>query len=242
MTGVVEMLAQRLEWKLRKTNCIVEGASDVFYFEHAARLYKDRHDIDPLGDDFAVLAAGHGEDGGVDGINERFRVAKQLSDLDVRPDGTRQYRFIGLFDNDDAGRRAFARGSGLSRRIEGYKDLFLLHPVMPLMSGANAATVKERARKLNNKFNNLDWEIEDLVSPEIYRVFEADHGHEIRRTQEVGGKTHRDLSWTGKVKLQKCVREYADLEHLSEVIALICALRNYVHLRTDHIVVPDPVA
>lgn len=241
MAGVVELLAQRLGWRVRKGNCIVEGTSDVFYFEHAARLYKARHDIDPLGDDFAVLAAGHGDDGGVDGINERFRMARQLADIDLRPDGTRQYRFIGLFDNDDAGRKAFARGSGLSRRIEGYKDLFLLHPVMPLVNGANAATVKERARDLNKAFPNLNWEIEDLISPEIYRIFEDDHGHEVHRTQNIGGKTHRDLSWTGKVKLQKCVRDYAELEHLSEVIALICALRNYLHLRTDHIVVPDPI-
>src|SRR5690606_12109324 len=89
MAGVVELLAQSLGWQVRKTNCIVEGTSDVFYFEHAARLYRERHDVDPLGDDFAVLPAGRGEEGGVDGINDRFRMAKQLADLDLRHDGSR---------------------------------------------------------------------------------------------------------------------------------------------------------
>ncbi|MFZ4166943.1 hypothetical protein [Brevundimonas sp. NPDC058933] len=241
MAGVVELLAQSLGWQVRKANCIVEGTSDVFYFKHAARLYRERHDVDLLGDDFAVLPAGRGEEGGVDGINDRFRMAKQLADLDLRHDGSRQYRFIGLFDNDDAGRKAFTRGSGLTRRIEGYRDLFLLHPIMPQMNGAGASTVAARAKDLNKGYPQLDWEVEDLVSPEIFRVFEADYGSQIRRTQIVGDRTHRDLSWDGKVKLQHCVRDYAELEHLSEIIALICALRNYLHLRTDHIVVPHPV-
>lgn len=108
---------------------------------------------------------------------------------------------------------------------------------MPLASGAPAAKVKERAADLNKDYGNLDWEIEDLVSPEIYRVFEADHGHEIVRSRTVAGKTHRDLTWTGKVKLQQCVRDFAELEDLSEVVLLIRTLRNYLRLRTDHILV-----
>jgi hypothetical protein len=238
MAGVVDLWAQQLGWRVRKGNVIVEGESDGFYFEHAARLYERSMGIDPLGDDFSVIAAGRAGAGGVDGVNERFRVARELAAVDVNPDGTTKYRFIGLFDNDEQGRRAFGRGAGLTRRVEGYRDLFLLHPVMPLSNGATAAIVKQRASDLNKGYQHLDWEIEDLVSPEIYRVFDADYPHEIIRTNTVGGKTHRDLTWTGKVKLQDCVREYAELDHVLDVILLIRALRNYLRLRMDHIALP----
>nr|WP_294514828.1 hypothetical protein [uncultured Rhodopila sp.] len=238
MVGIVELWAQQLGWRVRKGNVIVEGESDVFYFEHTARLYKHRYDIDLLGDDFSVIAAGKGNAGGVDGVNERFRAARELAVADVHPDGTIKYRFIGLFDNDEQGRRAFSRGAGLSRRVEGYRDLFLLHPVMPLANGATAATVKQRAVDLNKNYLHLDWEIEDLVAPEIYRLFEAEHSHEIIKSKTIAGKTHRDLTWTGKFKLQQYVREYAELEDLLEFIVLISALRNHLRLRTDHLQLP----
>ena len=239
MTGVVELWAKQLGWRVCKGNVIVEGEGDVFYFEHAARLYKRKFGIDPLGDDFSVIAAGRGDAGGVDGVNERFRAARELAAVDVHPDGALKYRFIGLFDNDEQGRRAFGRGAGLTRRIEGYRDLFLLHPVMPLANGAPAATVKQRAITLNTDYLHLDWEVEDLVSKDIYGLFEADYSHEIIRSKTVGGKTHRDLTWTGKVKLQQCVRDYAELDDVRDFIALICALRNYLRLRSDHIVLPE---
>lgn len=236
MAGVVELWADQLGWRVRKGNVIVEGESDVFYFEHAARLYKRRHGVDLLGEDFAVIAAGRGDAGGVDGVNERFRAARELSAVDVHADGAVKYRFIALFDNDEQGRRAFQRGSGLTRRIEGYRDLFLLHPKMPLANGAISATVKQRAAELNKDYLHLDWEVEDLVSPDIYRVFEADHSHEIINSRTVTGRTHRKMTWTGKVKLQQYVRDYAELSDLAEVILLIRALRNYLRLPIDHIV------
>lgn len=239
MVGVLELWAEQVGWRVRKGNVIVEGETDVFYFEHAARLYQRRCGIDPLGDDFSVIAAGRGDAGGVDGVNERFRAARELAAVDLLPNGDVKYRFIGLFDNDEQGRRAFGRGAGLSKRIEGYRDLFLLHPVMPLANGANAATVRQRAIDLNRDYPHLDWEIEDLVSPTICGLLEADHPQEIIRSRTVAGKTHRDLTWEGKVKLRQCVLEYAELEDVLEFIALIRALRNYLRLRIDHLPLPE---
>lgn len=239
MAGVVELWAEQLGWRVCRGNVIVEGEGDVFYFEHAARLYQQQYGVNPLGDDFSVIAAGRGDAGGVDGVNDRFRAARELAAVDVHPDGAFKYRFIGLFDNDEQGRRAFGRGAGLTRHIQGYRDLFLLHPVMPLANGATAAIVKQRAVELNKDYLHLDWEIEDLVSLEIYRVFEADHVHEIVRSKTVGGKTHRDLTWAGKVKLQQYFRDYAELKDVVQFIVLMCALRNYLRLRTDHLLLPD---
>jgi hypothetical protein len=108
-----------------------------------------------------------------------------------------------------------------------------------LVNGATAATVRQRAVNLSKDYLHLDWEIEDLVGPEIYRVFEADHPHEIIRSKTVAGKTPRDLTWTGKVKLQQCVRDYAELKDLLEFIVLISALRNYLRLGTDHLLLPE---
>lgn len=238
MVGIVELWAQQLGWRVRKGNVIVEGESDVFYFEHAAELYKRRYGIDPFGDDFSVIAAGQADDGGVDGVNERFRAARELAKADVRPDGAVKYRFIGLFDNDEQGRRAFSRGAGLTRRIEGYKDLFILHPIMPLANGATAAVVRQRALNLNKDYLHLNWEIEDLVSQDIHQLFESAYPHEILRSQTVSGRTHRDLTWSGKLKLRRCVREYAELKDLHEIIILIRALRNYLRLQMDHLTLP----
>lgn len=239
MAGVLELWAAELEWRLAKGNVIVEGDSDVFYFEHASQLHKEAYGIDPLGEELSVIAAGRADEGGVDGLNERFRVAHQLARSDVHPDGSMKYRFIGLFDNDEAGRRAFGRGASLTRHIVGYRDLYLLHPIMPLANGAAPAVVKQRASDLNKDFPQLDWEIEDLVSQEIYEIFEADHAHEINYSRTVSGRTHRGITWAGKHKLKKYVSEYAELVHVREMLILIRALRSYLRLPSDHIRIPD---
>lgn len=235
MAGVLELWAKQIGWRIAKGNVIVEGESDVFYFEHASKIYQNAHGIDPLGEDLSVIAAGSADAGGVDGLNERFRVAHQLAGVDVHPDGATKYRFIGLFDNDEAGRRAFGRGVGLTKHIVGYRDLFLLHPVMPLANGSTPGGLKQQAADLNKDYSQLNWEIEDLVSPEIFRVFEADHPHEISAPKTVAGRTHRNLTWAGKFKLRQYVRDYADITHVQEFIMLIRALRSYLRLRTDHL-------
>lgn len=232
MPGLLELWAEQLGWVLRKGNVIVEGTSDVFYFEFAAKLFKAQHGTDPL-QDLAILAAGVGTDGGVDGLNERFRTARELADVDRGPTGERKHRIIGLFDCDLEGKKAFERGAGLTRRIQGYRDLFPLHPVMPMMNGAEAATVKRRALELNKDFLGLPWEIEDFVSKDVFELLIADHPHEVRREMEAGGKLHRELSYEGKRKLRDYVETYATLDDVAGIIEVTKALRNYVGLRID---------
>ena len=110
---------------------IVEGESDVALISHARHLFLSEQRVDIFGGDFAVLAAGRGDDGGVDGVNRRLNAARQIAEADVGPDGTSKFRFIGLFDNDEAGRRAMSRACNFDRRVVRYQDIFLLNPVMP---------------------------------------------------------------------------------------------------------------
>jgi len=231
--GLLETWTQQIGWRIRKGNVVVEGENDVALLEHTRSLYHAERGID-IFEDFAVLAAGHGDDGGVDGVNRRLNAARQLAEADVT-NGAPQARFIGLFDNDQAGRRALSRACGFDRRIVRYQDVFLLHPGMPSAMGSPGPVVEKRAQELNRHCKSLDWEIEDLLSPDLMRAFQADYPDAIVRETTVGGATHRDLTRPGKARLKQYVRKYAGLQDVMGLVRLTRALRDYARLRQDHI-------
>jgi hypothetical protein len=201
VAGLVEDWARQIGWKVRSRNVILEGENDVALLDHARRLYLAEREID-IFSGLAVLAAGHGDDGGVDGVNRRLNAARQVAEVDLTHDGARKFRFIGLFDNDEAGRRALGRACIFDPRVVRYEDVFLLHPVMPLANGSPGSVVEKRAEALNSNFKKLDWEIEDLLSTDLWRAFKYDHPNAVEHETTIGGLTHRDLSRSGKAALK----------------------------------------
>lgn len=235
MPTLVESFASTLGWNVRECNVIVEGTSDVEVFWLAASLYYQRHQTAILGDRIAILPAGKRNDGGVDGVNRRLHAARQIADVDRDRDGGLRFRFIGLYDNDRAGRRAIDIACNFDRRLLRYGDLFLLHPIMPLAHGADHVELRRRIETENAPFKGLDWEIEDLLSERILSDFEAKHTNAIQNIRECNGRKHRDFSPDGKMQLRKFLGG-ASLEDVIEVVKLIRALRDYLRLKADHIV------
>jgi hypothetical protein len=235
VTGLVEGFAATLGWNIRECNVIVEGTSDVTLFWLAAALHHERHNIAILGDRIAILAAGKGNDGGVDGVNRRLNAARQIADADRGPDGALRYRFIGLYDNDRAGRRAVDNACDFDRRLVRCADLFLLHPVMPLAQGADHGTLRRRFETENLKYKGLDWEIEDLVSQRLLLEFSKSEPNAVNGVTEIGGREHWEFTRDGKQKLLQFVEKQAKLEDLAEIVKAICALRDYFRLKIDHI-------
>jgi hypothetical protein len=235
VSGLLETIAATLGWKICNCNVFVEGTTDVELLWLSAALYYERHKTVILGDHIAILPAGKGDDGGVEGVNRRLSFARQLADADRGPDGSLRYRFIGLYDNDRAGRRAIQAASAFDRRLQQYSDLFLLNPVMSDGSDANMS-LRQRFELDNAQFKGLDWEVEDLLSERIFFDFSKLQSGAILTVQERGGRKHRELTKDGKYRLHKFVKETAVLDDLLEVVKLIRALRSYFRLKIDHII------
>lgn len=235
MSGIVEDWAQQIGWPVGQRNVIVEGTIDVGFLGCAQELYNTDRGIDIFDGGFAVLAAGRGEDGGVDGVNRRLNAARQLAEVDLTSDGAQKFRFIGLYDNDEAGRRAIRQANSFDRRVVPYQDVFLLHPVMPPADGSPGSVVEERARFLNRSFDKLNWEIEDLLSKDLLLSFEKDYPSAVVRKTRRGGMTHRDFTRQGKVELIRFVKRKATLRDMMAMVRLICALRDYLGLPHNHI-------
>jgi hypothetical protein len=236
MAGLVETWARQIGWQVCDCNVIVEGYIDVTLLRHARQLFLTARGVDVFGGDLAILAAGQGDDGGVEGVNRRLNAARQIASVDLGPDGWARHRFIGLFDNDEAGRRAVKRATEFDRRIVPYEDVYLLHPQMPPANGSTGPVVEQRAKILNSHVR-LDWEVEDLLSPVLLEAFEQAHPGAVVQTASSAGYTHRDFTRQGKTDLSRYVRAHATVDDVLGLIRLICALRDYLHLRFDHIVV-----
>ena len=241
MSRLVEDWAQQIGWQIRQRNVIVEGTIDVEFLTHARELYLADRGIDIFDESFAILAAGRGDDGGVDGVNRRLNVARQLAEVDLTSDQARRFHFIGLFDNDEAGRRAIRRANLFDRRVVLYQDVFLLHPVMPPAAGSTGSVVQTRAASLNRRHNNLNWEIEDLLSESLLLSFENEHPSAVVRTTQQSNLTHWDFTRQGKGKLIRFVKREAGLADMMGLVRLVCALRDYLGLTHNHISTADSV-
>lgn len=233
MTGVVEQLAAQMGWGLSRNNIIVEGTSDVAFLARASDLHASERGRPLLDAELAVVAAGRGDDGGVDGVNRRLSFFRQLADGDRDHTGALRFRFVGLFDKDTAGKGAFAVASIFDRRVEPYVDVFLLHPFMPdFPPGRDRAMEIARA---NIPFGRIDWEIEDLCSERIWRIFESEFSDAMISIQESGGRKHRELRPERKPDLKRIFMEQANFSDAAGFIELLRMMRVYLGLQHDFI-------
>jgi hypothetical protein len=231
MTSLVEQFASQVGWRIGKNTVVVEGASDVAFLVHASDLHAQQHGRPILDSDFNVVAAGQRDDGGVDGINRRLNACRQLADADRDQFGAIIYRFVGLYDNDRAGRNALSIASRFDRRLAAYVDLFLLHPVMPI-GGPSVTDLGQEVTRINRQFAGLDWEIEDLCSERLLAAFESGNPRSVTGRRTAAGRTHREFNRGAKPELRRYFLQYADIGDAREMLALLKALRSYVGI--DH--------
>lgn len=227
----IARFAKTKNFDLRPRTVFVEGTTDVDLFQLAARLERERTGFDLLGEDLAIIAAGEGNEGGARGICRELVSFKNMAGGCLLPGGRPKYRFIGLFDNDDAGRRAIYDVRKTDTSILEYKDVFRLRPVMPLCPNRDPAALRESFKSENGKYRDIDWELEDLLPEEILKAFLDEHPDAVIRSSVAHDKIHRDWTRDGKARLHYFVRQYAICADLVAVVGVLRALRHYLGLQ-----------
>jgi hypothetical protein len=227
MISVVEQYAASLGWHIGRTNVLVEGTSDVTLLGHASSLHAQAHGTVIIDGDFSIFAAGRGDDGGVDGVKRGLITFRQVADVDRDASGAQRYRFVGLFDNDFAGRNAFNVMPLVDPRIERYKDIFLLQPIMPPIGDGIADRLIETTIA-NLSYSGLDWEIEDLCAENWLVQFETANPRAVLSRSNVGGRTHREIDRAAKADLVRLFIQTATLADARELVMLLKLMRGYL--------------
>jgi len=219
-----------LGFSIRPRTVLVEGTTDVELFQLAARLEYEKTGINFLGNDLAIVAAGERDRGGTHGVIRELVALRGMARTYLLPNGRPHYRFIGLFDNDRAGKQAVKLARDIDSSILEYKDVFRLWPMMPLPGNLDPGTVQRAFERENALYNGLEWELEDLLPQEFVNVFLSDQSMAVSHTKSIAGKVHRDLTCDGKARLHRFVKQNAVYEDLRDVIAVLKAIRFYLNL------------
>ncbi|WP_162599090.1 hypothetical protein [Pseudomonas aeruginosa] len=148
MSDDIASYAGKLGMQIKRRNVLVEGTSDVALIHLVGQLEKQRSGLDFL-EDLAFLAAGEREQGGVDGLLRELITFRSLGRNVMDANGKQIYRFVGLFDNDHAGRRAIATAKSVGGLLE-YRDVFRLMPIMPLPGNLDQKQSKLHLKRIMN--------------------------------------------------------------------------------------------
>lgn len=228
-----EWVADKRGWKLCRGNVMVEGTSDVAYFALASRLNRQATDMDLLGDDFSIFAAGQGDEGGTYGISERFPMLFELASLEFDQAGRRRFRVIALLDDDRMGQGAVSGITRGHRRIVEYDSIFRLRRTLPQRAGS-PKSLADKTKEVNAGYGGLECVIEDLLSDELCASFIKFMPHAILRPEKTAGSgIHRYWTETGKRELLKFCSVNAKIGDLKSLIGALRALRSYVGLAPD---------
>ena len=230
----VERYAASIGLSVRRCTVIVEGTTDVELFSLAARLEECKSGFDLMGTDLSIVAAGLRENGGTRGVIKELVTLRGLARTCLEPNGKPRYRFVGLLDNDDAGKRAVNLVRNVDVSVIEYKDVWRLWPVMPLTGNLVPSTVKTTFERDNARYKGLDWELEDLLHQRFMDAFLSDHpGVEKKQRRLCHDRVHYELTSHGKALLHRFVKENAMHQDLIGVIEVIRALRHYLGLKAN---------
>ena len=144
--------------------------------------------------------------------------------------GRPKYRFVGLFDNDNAGRQAVRRAHDFDTSIVEFRDTFRLWPALPGPMDLDPTSLQRRFETANATFGGLDWELEDLLPTSLVAAFVDEHPTAIVGSVTVGGEVHRDFSRDGKARFHRFVRDNAMHSDLVRVVETLKAMRSYLGL------------
>jgi hypothetical protein len=196
----------------------------------AAKSVREASGRNLFDNDFTVSAAGVGDQGGTRAVTEQFTILRGIAKTLLLADGKPKYRIIALVDKDFAGKGAVKSLREVDRSILEYKDVFLLHPEMPLGLNLDPSTLKSAFDRANATHASLDWEIEDLLPTSFLNAFGEEHPGAIIRRTTAGSRTHHDFSSDGKSRLHRYVRANAIPADCAGVADVLHALRFYMGL------------
>jgi hypothetical protein len=216
---------------IRPRTVLVEGVSDVSLFEIAARLEQRQSGLDMFENGLAIVAAGEGDRGGTYGVIRELIVFRALARTLLLPNGRPKYRFIGVFDNDRAGRQAVKSLRDVDSSVLEFKDVFRLRPVMPRPTNLDPKSLHAAFEESNEAHKGLDWELEDALAPDFLGAFLAEHSGAVARSGAIGGRIHRDLTRDGKARLHHYVKVHAMHRDVQGVVDILRAIRLYLGLK-----------
>ena len=221
---------ESLGFSAKPRTVLVEGETDVDLFSRAAASEKRHTGSDLLNHEFGIGAAGKGDNGGTKGVLRELTVLKALARITLLPNGRPKYRFIGLFDNDDAGKYAVRTAGVFDSSVIEFRDVFRLWPSMPVVTNFDSNSLRKAFEAENEPCKGLDWEIEDLLPESFLSAFMAEKPGCVLRTIKKCDRTHRDYSRDGKAKLHRFIKDNAVHADLGEVIQTVRRLRSYMGL------------
>lgn len=228
-----EWYAAMCGWSLSAGNVMVEGTSDVAYFELAAQLHRAQSGTSLLGTDLSIFAAGREEEGGTYGISDKFPTLFNLASLDQDPNGRRRFRVIALLDDDTMGRSAVNLIAGGHRQIREYESTFRLRRVMPRRT-ESAKALAVQTETANAAFGRMECTIEDMLSDELCARFVASRPDAVNRPAVTAATgTHRYWTPSGKWMLRQFAEEQATIDDVRSLADALRSLRSYVGLPPD---------
>jgi hypothetical protein len=220
-----------LGFNVRERTILVEGNTDVRLFELASRLEYEATGNELVDSRLAICSPGSGDLGGTSGVVRELVSLRAHARLCLLPNGKARYRFVGLFDTDQAGRQAVKMAQYLDTSILEYKDIFRLHPVMPPGTNLDPKSLKLAFEKANSSYSGVQWEAEDLLPRSLIDAFLEECPSAVTRTIELGDdKVHRDFTQDGKARFHRFVSENALRSDVADVVQVLKAMRSYLGL------------
>lgn len=240
--SLVREYAARRQWVIGDCNVLVEGESDLAICERASLLHEQSCGAALLGPQFRIIPAGFGRQGGVRELEQQFQTLQSLIDSDSGLPLRERVRVIALFDDDDAGRRAFRAVTGRYSKWRPNVDVFLVrrqYPALPIGDPGYASALNT----VNSAWHGLDCEIEDLISAELLRGFAISNPRSLRASPVIRSNGHH-FEWNApdgfKRLLRRHIEQRATLQELDGIIRLLAFLRSVFGLAT--VAVPTPPA
>lgn len=233
---IVRTYARHKGWEIGSCNVLVEGMTDYELLSVAAERHRTDTGEDLLSDGLRFLYAGYRHEGGTHGVVRELTVTRSLAKYSLTPQGTPQYRFVGLVDNDAAGRQAIENARVADASVVEFRDILRIRPNMICGVGSvELEHLRTEFERRNGAFEELDWELEDLLEVGFVEAFCAQMPGSLLEKQAVAGRVHWELTRKGKRELNRFAKDGATLEDLKGVICTIRSLRFCLGLDTTEL-------
>lgn len=222
----MQTYARHKGWEIGACNVLVEGVTDHELLSLAAQRHLMATGEDLQAGGLRFLYAGYLHEGGTHGVVRELTVTRSLAKYALTPQGRLQYRFVGLVDNDAAGRQAIENAQVADVSVVEYRDIFRVRPSMVCGVGeVELDYLRKEFERNNEAFEGLDWELEDLLDEGFVEAFCAQLPGSLLEKQQVAGRVHWELTRKGKRELNRFAKRTATLEDMRGVIDTIRSLR-----------------
>ena len=208
--------------QLTHCNLMVEGTTDVEYFEIASDLYKESHGLALIDSDFQVFAVGKGNEGGTFGIKERLRQLSGNLRIDPVDAQGRTIKVACLMDDDHAGIGTFRL---LKSSFTPWQDIFRIQRSFP--SGTrDPSTFGRMWERENKEWKDLPCETEDLIKRDLLDYFVSENAGALQSPiKEIGDAYHFDFDGLKKPALARFLRKHATLQDMQGLVDVLNEFR-----------------